>query len=123
MQMFLNQFGSVEKSTMTYKVLFTDDAVCDLEEIDDYISVHDSVEKADYVLSQIETLANSLSTSPQRGSCPEELLVLGMKEYREVYFKPYRIIYRITAKVVTIYVVVDGRRDMQTLLNRRLLSA
>ncbi len=50
---------------MTYKVLFTDDAVCDLEEIDDYISVHDSVEKADDVLSQIEILVNSLSGTCQ----------------------------------------------------------
>jgi toxin ParE1/3/4 len=51
------------------------------------------------------------------------LLALGLREYREVFFKPYRIIYRIMAKRVTVLVIADGRRDMQTLLQRRLLWA
>ena len=46
-----------------------------------------------------------------------------MREYREIFFKPYRIIYRIQAKRVYVYLIVDGRRDMRTLLSRRLLDA
>ena len=36
----------------------------------------------------------SLADSPHRGSYPKELLDLGIREYREVFFKPYRLIYR-----------------------------
>jgi hypothetical protein len=37
--------------------------------------------------------------------------------------KPYRLIYRVHSKQVIIYVITDGRRDMGSLLSRRLLGA
>jgi toxin ParE1/3/4 len=48
--------------------------------------------------------------------------LLGIKEYRQAFFKPYRIIYRVIDEQVVVYVIADGRRDMQTLLSRRLLG-
>jgi toxin ParE1/3/4 len=59
---------------------------------------------------------------PQRGSHPLELLALGNREYRQRFFKPYRVIYRVIRKQVAISVVADGRRNMQSLLARRLLG-
>ena len=107
---------------MTFSVLFTEDAIRDLEDIDDYISEHDSPQNADYVLKQIEEVVLTLSDLPDRGTYPKELSTLGIREYREVFFKPYRIIYRTLGNNVYVYVVADGRRDMQTLLERRLLG-
>jgi hypothetical protein len=48
---------------------------------------------------------------------------LGICEYRQLFFKPYRLIYRVHAKRVVVYVVSDGRRDMESLPARRLLGA
>ena len=107
---------------MSNKVFLTDSAVGDLEELDAYITQYDPPQSADDVLSQIEELINSLSDIPERGTYPQELLSLGIREYREVFFKPYRIIYRVIKNKVYIYLIVDGRRDMQTLLKRRLLE-
>ena len=59
---------------------------------------------------------------PQRGNYPKELLDIGIREYREVFFKPYRIIYRVVENNVYVLMMADGRRDMQTLLQRRLLQ-
>ncbi len=108
---------------MNFTVLLTDDAMRDLEDIDDYILEHDSPQNADYVLNKIEEILLNLADLPDRGTYPKELSTLGIREYREVFFKPYRIIYRVLDKNVYVYVIADGRRDMQTLLNRRLLSA
>jgi len=36
--------------------------------------------------------------------------------------KPYRVIYRIMENQVFVYLIADARRDMQTLLERRLLG-
>ena len=69
-----------------YEVSLTNDAVIDLEELDDYISSHDSPENADYVLDSIEEVIQGLGDMPERGSYPEELAQLGIKEYREVFF-------------------------------------
>lgn len=107
---------------MKYAILLTDDAVHDLEEIDDYISEHDSPQNANYVLNQIEELMLTLAEYPERGSFPKELLTLGIKEYREVFFKPYRVIYRVIGNDVVVYMIADGRRDMQALLQRRMLA-
>ncbi len=107
---------------MPFQVLLTEDAARDLEALYDYIESHDAPGKADYVLDQIEQTFSSLSENPDRGVYPKELVAVGLREYREIFFKPYRIIYRIMADNVYVMVIADGRRDMQTLLQRRLLG-
>ena len=108
---------------MSFKVFLTHDAARDLEELYDYIAHHDAPGRAERVLERIEKVFASLSESHERGSYPKELLVLGIRNYREVFFKPYRIIYQVSGKSVHVMLVVDGRRDMQSLLQRRLLEA
>jgi toxin ParE1/3/4 len=108
---------------MPFAVFLTKDAAGDLTELCDYISVNDSPRKADHVLKQIEKSFSMLSEFPDRGVYPKELLKLGIREYREIFFKPYRIIYRIRDKNVYVLLIADGRRDMQALLQRRLLEA
>ena len=108
---------------MTFQIFLTDDASRDLEELYDYIASHDAPGKADYVLDEIEKAFSSLSENPERGAYPKELLAIGLREYREIFFKPYRIIYRVMAENVYVMVIADGRRDMQALLQRRLLQA
>ena len=108
---------------MPFQVEVTGDAAHDLEEMCDYIDRHDSPARANHVLERIEKAFQSLSDHPQRGSDPMELLNIGIREYREVFFKPYRSIYRVIGDTVYVLVIVDGRRGMQSLLQRRLLQA
>ena len=108
---------------MRYQVLLTEDAQRDLEEIHDYITEFDTPANADHVLNRVLKVVESLATFPERGAYPKELLALGIREYRQTFFKPYRVIYRMIGKRVYIYLIADGRRDMQSLLSRRLLGA
>ncbi len=78
---------------------------------------------ANNVLDELMDGVGSLSKFPERGSYPKELVGLGIKEYRQPLFKPYRVIYRVTGSQVIIYLIADGRRDMQSVLARRLLGA
>lgn len=103
-------------------VLLTQGAEQDLESIYDCIAAYDSPANADHVLDRLLKAAEGLATFPERGSYPKELLALGIKEYRQTFFKPYRMIYRVLDKRVYVYVIADGRRDMQSLLARRLLG-
>jgi len=104
-----------------YKVRITQDAEHDLLDIFDYIARKDSVDNADYVLDKLEELIVSLDENPQRGHCPPELDVRGIKDYKELHFKPYRVVYEIIGTVVVVLGCFDGRRDMQSLLERRIL--
>jgi toxin ParE1/3/4 len=108
---------------MRFTVFLTADAAGDLEELYDYIAQHDAPGKSEHVLTRIEKILSSLSESPERGTYPKELLALGIRDYREIFFKPYRVIYQVTGDKVHVLLIVDGRRDMQTLLQRRLLEA
>lgn len=107
---------------MPFAVFLTADAARDLEELHSFIAVHDAAGKAEHVLSGIGKAFDSLSEFSERGAHPKELLTLGIHDYREIFFKPYRIIYRVMGDNVYIFLIADGRRDMQTLLQRRLLD-
>jgi len=106
-----------------FEVLLTEGAAQDLEAIHDYLSEFDCVANANDVLDALMDVVESLSKFPERGSYPKELVGLGIKEYRQTFFKPYRVIYRVMGSQIIIYLIADGRRDMQSVLARRLLGA
>jgi len=97
---------------MDYCVLLTRSAARDLEHIYDYIAEHDLPQNADYMLDRLEAVIDGLCHFPNRGSIPKELLALGIREYREVHFKPYHIIYRMMEGSIYVYLIADGRRDI-----------
>ena len=107
---------------MAFKVLLTTGAERDLAEIVDYIAEFDSAANANRVLDKLIGVAESLADLPERGSHPRELLALGIREFRQVFFKPYRLIYSVSGSAVHVHLIADGRRDMQALLQRRLVA-
>lgn len=106
-----------------FRVLLTAGAERDLDALYDYVVRTDGAPQAHRLLDRLMESVEGLAHFPERGSHPKELATLGIREYRQVLFKPYRVIYRVAGKQVVIYLIVDGRRDMQSVLARRLLGA
>lgn len=106
---------------MRYRIVLIVAAKSDLREIFRYVELHDSSERADSLLDGIEQAITSLTVMPERGHHPPELERIGIREFREIHFKPYRIVYSTIEQEVVMQCVLDGRRDMQTLLQQRLL--
>ncbi|MBT9139366.1 MAG: hypothetical protein DDT31_01950 [Syntrophomonadaceae bacterium] len=106
---------------MKYKVHLVEDAELDILEIYSYVAQNDSVEKADRLLDNIERTIMKLKSLPERGHFPPELERIGILEFREIFFKPYRIIYQVIKSDVYVHCVLDGRRDLQDILQRRVL--
>ena len=106
---------------MKFSVAFIQEAEDDLFDIHDYISINDSPAHAEYVLLKLQESCMSLDEMPERGHIPPELGRIGITEFKEIHFKPYRIIYEIEKRAVFIHCILDGRRDIQDLLERRLL--
>ncbi|MFH1149939.1 MAG: type II toxin-antitoxin system RelE/ParE family toxin [Actinomycetota bacterium] len=107
---------------MSFSVLLTADAKHDLEDICDYIEGHEGPERTHRVLQRLEEAFTSLSENPERGNYPRELSAIGIRQFRQLMLKPYRIVYQVIEDRVYVMLVADGRRDMQTLLQRRLLE-
>ncbi|AHG48236.1 plasmid stabilization protein (plasmid) [Rhizobium leguminosarum bv. trifolii CB782] len=106
---------------MAYRVLFAEDAERDIEDLYRFIAGRDGAETAERVPSDIESACADLEEFPASGNIPKELASIGISEYRELHHKPWRMIYRILGTDVVVYCVVDGRRDMQAFLERRLI--
>ncbi len=104
----------------TYKAFWTDEAVLDLNEIVGYIS-QDKLTAAVSVYKAVRTKCMSLRNNPERYRIVPELLELGIVNYREIVYGPYRVIYKLTASVVYIIAVVDSRRDFETFIYNRIL--
>jgi toxin ParE1/3/4 len=104
-----------------YEVLLAKEVEADLVDLFEYIARKDSVVNAHHVLDELEATIHSLEQQPERGHYPPELLEYGIKNFREVFFKPWRVIYEVIGNRVVVLGCFDGRRDMQSLLERRLL--
>lgn len=107
---------------MRYAIVLTRAAARDLDEIYQFVTESDSEAKADQLADRLRKTLEALSTHPARGAYPSVLRALGNNEYRQVFFKAYRIIYKVIDHKVVVYLIADRRRDMQSLLARRLFE-
>jgi toxin ParE1/3/4 len=104
-----------------FEVLVDVDAEDDLFDIYRYVAFSDSIPQADKLLAHLKRACLSLERLPNRGHIPPELQDIGVSQFREIRFKPYRVFYSIEERRVIIHCVLDGRRDIPTLLEERLL--
>lgn len=107
---------------MSVPVLLTEPVVSDLLAINDYYLHEVSEKTAAKIIDSLEAAVNSLAALNELGTVPKELLALGIRQYRQLIVKPYRIIYQRMPDQVVVHAVLDGRRDIQTLLNQRLIG-
>ncbi len=108
--------------TPVFEVLLTKGAEADLKALWEYITSKRSAAEATAMLDTILDRIDTLEQFPDRGSIPEELASLGTHEFRQIIQPPYRLIYRVIDKKVIISVIVDARRDLKALLERRFFS-
>ena len=104
----------------SFRVQWAEAAVRDLEELVSYIAA-DSPLNAERVLAKLEKRARTLESAPVRGRVVPELAHFGIRNWRELIAKPYRIVYRIEEGTVNVLAVLDGRRELQDLLLERLI--
>ena len=89
------------------KIKWTNEALEQLMEIEEYIS-KDSPERAAVFVDQlIEHAEDSLPGNPRIGRTVPEI---ANPDIRELLFKKYRIVYRLTEKNIEILSVFEGHR-------------
>jgi len=104
----------------TYQVLWAGVAENDLKEIIEYIAT-DNPATALKILKKIRQRASRLHNLPERGRVVPELQDQGILIYRELVIPPWRIIYRISDNDVFVVSVLDGRRNVEDILLKRLV--
>lgn len=108
---------------MPFRVVLGQGAIRDLDGLFAYLIEEAGEGQAARILARITEQIDKLKENPDRGTRPSELTELGIRAYRQLHFGPYRIIYQVQGRVVYVLVIADGRRDMRSLLERRLFEA
>lgn len=106
---------------MKYAVFLIAEAEGDIFDIHRFVAAHDSPGKAEDLFVRLRDTINSLAEQPTRGHVPPELEWIDVREFLEIHFKPYRIICQISETKIFVHAVLDGRRELQDVLQRRLL--
>lgn len=109
-------------SERRFRVHWTEQAVRDLEEIVAYVAA-DSPGNARKLLKRLESRAEALDVAPLRGRVVPELARFGIRGWRELLVKPYRIVFRVGENEVWVLAVFDGRRDLEDVLLERLVRS
>jgi len=107
---------------VTFRVVISPEAEDDIVDIFGYVAENDSIANAQRLVMKLQQACSGLADFPARGNKPKELLDLGIEDFREAHLGPYRIVYSVGGRNVVVHCVIDGRRHMQMLLRRRLLS-
>lgn len=108
---------------MGFRVVILDSAEQDLKELRAYIVKNFSVGTWCTSYAKIKEAIRNLQNFPQAGSILEEIEKLNLTQYRQVLSGMNRVIYEVRQDVIYIHIIVDARRDMNSLLTRRLLRA
>lgn len=106
---------------MSLKVVILESAEHDLKELRGYIVKNFSLKTWQNTYDNIKEVIRNLKTFPYTGSIPEEIEKLNLSQYRQVISGMNRIIYEVRQDTLYIHIIVDGRRDLTSLLTRRLL--
>lgn len=109
-------------SRALFKLVWTENALSDIEGILEYVAVHDGELRSVAVEKQIQKSTVKLKRHPLSGRVVPELGDLGIKDYREVFSGNFRIFYRRhNGKVIYIMAVLDSRRDFEEVLFQKLM--
>ncbi|KKL16549.1 hypothetical protein LCGC14_2494460 [marine sediment metagenome] len=106
----------------TFEVIWSNVAENDLTSIIEYIAA-DSPSNALRIFKNIKQTASNLCIFPERGRVVPELRNQGILQYRELIISPWRVIYRISEKIVYVLSVLDSRQNIEDILLKRLINS
>ncbi|GAA5008874.1 type II toxin-antitoxin system RelE/ParE family toxin [Acinetobacter puyangensis] len=102
-----------------YRVIVPSTVEQDLEEILDYYIALNS-DFADELLQHFQQRFRELRQFPERGRYVPELYQYNELRYRELIQQHWRIFYKIQKQTVIVLAVIDGRRNVQDILLKKL---
>ncbi len=108
------------KVNTAYSLIITRSAKQDLHDIVSFIALSNK-NTAKLILDKLRSKINTLSLFPEKGRITPEFEKNNIFTYRELIVAPWRIIYKIENGHITIVAILDGRRNLDELLLKRIL--
>lgn len=105
------------------KVVVLASAEQDLQELRAYLVKNFSTTVWQATYSDLKKTIRHLAQFPLMGGVPDVLESLQLVQYRQVLSGKNRIIYEVRGDLVFVHLIVDVRRDMASVLMRRLVRS
>jgi len=103
-----------------YSIKWTEPAREDVNEIIDHIATTNLMYSVK-ILDMIEEKVDKLESSPKSFRIVPELEKYGYLKYREIIVEYWRIMYKIENEIVYIMLVIDGRRNLEDFLLKKMI--
>jgi toxin ParE1/3/4 len=100
---------------VSLSVVWSERAVTDLLGILDFIA-QEHPASAEKLYHALKKQCQDLCHFPLQGRLIPELKDLGVSLYRELVVEAYRVVYRVDKNSLLILMIVDSRRDLESLL-------
>ena len=103
------------------RLVILESAEQDLKELRSYIVKNFPQDTWQKTYGRLKESIRNLATFPLLGATPPELEVVNLSQYRQIISGMNRIVCEPRADAVYVYMIVDTRRDMKSLLLQRLM--
>ena len=107
---------------MKKKIVWSQDASDDLIDIVTYIKEKSGKNIANEIYQRIITHVEKIDFFPEIGRVVPELISIGVLDIREIIETPWRVFYRITSSEIQIISVIDGRRNIEEILYKKVID-
>ncbi|WP_213940171.1 type II toxin-antitoxin system RelE/ParE family toxin [Pseudomonas sp. dw_612] len=108
---------------MSFKVVILQSAETDLKDLRTYLIKHFSSQTWQSTYASLKAAIRHLGTLPYAGSIPDEIEKLNLSQYRQILSGMNRVIYEVREQTVYVHIIADTRKDLPTLLMKRLLHS
>lgn len=108
---------------MSVRVVVLRGAEADLRELRRYVEHRFGSKAWMQSLKALRTAMGRIATHPEAGHVPDELVPLGLPQYRQVMAGANRVIYERRGELAYVHLVCDARRDLKAVLMRRLVES
>lgn len=106
---------------MPYSIVILESAEQDLQEIKRYVIQRFSSKAWKKTSTQLKATLKQLQQFPYSGNIPQEIALFELHQFQQVICDMNRIVYEIEQDKIFIHMIVDVRRDMKSLLMKRLI--
>ena len=103
------------------RIVWATVAADDFREVFEYLKSQSQTVARSFV-DQVDSVVRRLGTHPRSGRIVPELKKQNISRYREVVLNPWRLFYRYEQDTVYIVSLIDGRRNIEEILFRRVLD-
>ncbi len=102
------------------RIVWATPAQEDLADIVDYLSLESTSAAATFI-DRVDASVKQLAEHVHIGRVVPELERHNITKYRELILTPWRLFYRAEQRTVSVLAVIDGRRNVEDILLRRMM--